>query len=278
MNKSRQYSFINNQHGFTISFIHGRQLIQELTTIHNIGPHAIDYYKKTVLSSLQMLNFLKAGESLGFYIDSENPYFRYKIEFGFSGSFRTLLLPEDFDDFPTHISGKCRIHKFMPNSEPYTSVIALENHQLDDLVNEVINKSYQAQSIILMDSKSNNSLMISKLPPSNVDQKVANFSDLNLSQIKNKFQVFNQKALNIEIGSVQAVTKIFEDEDFNYLGSKEVHFHCPCSKERMIENLFTLPAKDRESLFNHDGSIETRCDYCNTIYTVSKNEVIKDLH
>ena len=93
MENSRQYSFINNENGFTISFINGQQLISELTTIHNIGPKAIEYYQKSVLSSLQMVNFLKPGESLGFYIDSEDPFYRFKIEIGQAGSYRTLLLP-----------------------------------------------------------------------------------------------------------------------------------------------------------------------------------------
>ena len=50
-----------------------------------------------------MVNFLKPGESLGFYIDSEEPYFRFKIELSNTGTFRTLLLPEEFENFPDKI-------------------------------------------------------------------------------------------------------------------------------------------------------------------------------
>ena len=115
MSESRLYSFINNQHGFTINLIDGHKLIQEISKIHNIGPFALPFYEKTLLSSQQMINFLKPGESLGFYIDSEEPYFRFKIEMSHGGSLRTLLLPEEFSEFPTHFTGKCRINKIYGN-------------------------------------------------------------------------------------------------------------------------------------------------------------------
>ena len=278
MEKSRQYSFINNKHGFTVSFIYGQQVMEELSLIHNIGEFAHEFYKKTLLSSLQMINFLKAGESLGFYIDSEEPYYRFKIELSHSGLFRTLLLPEDFDDFPTELNGKCRTHKFMPNNEPYTSLLAFEKHPLEEFINEVIEKSYQSKSKVIVAAKdSNNSIMITKLPPSNVDFKIDDFEDMNLEEIITDFAPIIAKANQMIIGSTQSIIQYFEENDFRYLGSKEVSFHCPCSKERMIENLFTLQSIDRDSLFEDDSSIEIRCDYCNTIYTVLKTDLIKEL-
>ena len=286
MENSRQYSFINNENGFTISFINGQQLISELTTIHNIGPKAIEYYQKSVLSSLQMVNFLKPGESLGFYIDSEDPFYRFKIEIGQAGSYRTLLLPEDFEDFPTHLTGKCRIHKFMPNSQPYTSILEFENHALEDLVNEVIDKSYQTMSKVFVNTESNNCLMLTKLPPSNVDKKIEDFEDLSLEKIEKKYAPMLEKIQSANISGLKSIVSFFEKEDLHYIGSKEVKFNCPCSKERMIENLFTINKEDRESLFDPENSpagskknaIETRCDYCNTVYEILKSDIVKDLH
>lgn len=277
MEKSRQYSFINNKNAFTISFINGGPLLNELALIHNIGPHAESFYKKTVLSSLQMVNFLKPGESLGFYIDSETPYYRYKIEIGQAGSFRTLLLPEDFEDFPTQLSGKCRIHKFMPNSEPYTSILSFNAHPLEELVNEVMDKSYQTLSKVIVSDHSSNALMITKLPPSNVNKKIEDFEELSLERIIEKYKGLIDEALCLNEDSIEPIIQFFEKNDLNYIGSKETKFHCPCSKERMIENLFTLNQYEREGLFEDRQTIETRCDYCNSIYTIDKNEIIGNL-
>lgn len=277
-NISRQYSFICNKNGFTISVIEGASLMDDISQIHNIGPHALEYYRKTVLSSLQMVNFLKPGENLGFYVDSEEPFFRFKIEIGNSGTLRTLLLPEEFEGFPENISGKCRIHKITQGREPYTSVLELADHPVQNIVNEVIEKSYQTKSTVLVSKDCSSSIMVTKLPPSNVNKKIEDFDDLSLDQILTKYNDLIQAALILPDADVKTMDDLFSTAGLKYIGSKEVKFHCPCSHQRMVENLFTLSEKDRNEIFNEKKTIETRCDYCNTIYEITKDEVLKPLH
>lgn len=279
MKKSRQFTFINNQHGFTLSYINGNSLLEQIHQIHNIGPHAFEFYQKTLLSSLQMLNFLKPSENLGFYIDSDEPYYRFKIEMSSEGHYRTLLLPEDFEQFPTHLTGKCRVFKYLAGRAPYSSVLDFKDHPIENLVNEVIDKSYQTNSKVFTSPKKSNSVMLSKLPPSSIDKKIKNFEELSIKEIELKFAKMIQNALSLENYTLESIVSFFEKQDLTYLGSNEVAFHCPCGHERMLENLFRLPLSDRESLFETQDIIETRCDYCNTTYEFSKREVLrKDLH
>ena len=191
---------------------------------------------------------------------------------------RTLLLPEEFDDFPTEITGKCRIHKMVAGKEPYTSILELEKKPVQEIVNEVMEKSYQTKSKIIMLPNSNSSLMLTKLPPSNVNKKVEDFDDLSLEQIEEKFQNLINAALTIPNATVKDMDDLFSTKDLLYIGSKEVKFHCPCSHERMVGNLLTLPKQDQEGIFSDKDSVETRCDYCNTIYEIKKEEVLKELH
>ncbi|MBT4792319.1 MAG: Hsp33 family molecular chaperone HslO [Halobacteriovoraceae bacterium] len=278
METSRQYSFINDENGFTISLIDGHELIKTLAKIHNIGPNALDYYRKTVLSSLQMINFIKPTESLGFYIDSEDPFYRFKIEMSNSGTLRTLLLPEEFEDLPHQLTGKCRITKIMQDTNPYTSILDFTDHPVENLVNEVMEKSYQTNSKIITDKTYSTSLMLTKLPSSNIDKKIETFEDISLDKIEQKYHQIIQAALLLPAHSIEDYVQLFNTAGFSYLGSKEVKFHCPCSKERMIDNIFTLRKEDREDLFSDRSVIETRCDYCNSVYDIQKNEIIKNLH
>jgi molecular chaperone Hsp33 len=273
MEKSRQYSFINNKHGFTISLIEGHSLIDEISKIHNIGELATDFYKKTVLSAQQLINFLKPGENLGFYIDSEEPYFKFKIEMAQNGSLRTLLLPEEFDDLPSNFTGKCRVTKSYAQKAPYTSILDFENHPVENLVNEVTEKSYQTNSEILSSQDVASSLMLTKLPPTNINKKIEDYEDLSMSDFKLEFKELIDSALALTHTNVAEVEKLFTKYDFNYLGSKEVKFNCPCSKERMVNNLYSLNPADIKSLFIDEPSIETRCDYCNTLYEIKETDL-----
>lgn len=278
MTISRQFSFINNKVGYTFSLLTGNTLISEITKIHNIGPNAIDFYKKTILGSAQFTNFLKPGETLGFYIDSEEPYFKFKIEMGHMGTLRTLLLPEEFDDFPSVFSGTCRINKVYANQSPYTSVIDYKNFKIEDLPNEVMDKSYQTNSRIIISEKFNNSIMITKLPPTNINKKIDEFEDINQGDFQRDFNELIKLSLNQETSDVATVEKVFSKFDFSYLGSKEIRFHCPCSLERMVDNFHKLPKEDLDDIFKEDSSVETRCDYCNTIYNIEKENILTKLH
>jgi len=277
MNTSRQFGFINNQHGYTISLIEGHALIDEISNIHNIGPHALTFYRKVLLGSTQLINFLKPGETLGFYIDSEEPYFRLKIEMSNNGSLRTLLLPEDFDDFPTTFTGKCRVNKIFQGKPPYSSILEYSDFPVEDIVNEVMEKSYQTNSRIFLSDDLANSLMLTKLPPTNINKKIEDFEEFSFDEMILEYQDLIKTSLDLKASNTETVENVFNKYQFKYLGSKEVKFHCPCSHERMVNNLFTLKSSDIEDLFKDTGKIETRCDYCNTIYTINKDEVKREL-
>jgi molecular chaperone Hsp33 len=275
MSLSRQFSFINNQHGFTISLIEGHSLIDEIIKVHNIGPNALDFYQKTVLGSLQLINFLKPGETLGFYIDSEEPYFRFKIEMSNNGTLRTLLLPEEFDDFPVLFTGNCRVNKIFASKSPYTSIIDYKDFKVQDIANELMDKSYQTNGKILVAEDASCSLLVIKLPPTNINKKIDDYEDLSMDDFLKTHQELIDTALNFKNSDIEKIESAFLEKEFRYLGSKEVKFDCPCSHERMVNNLFTLSESDRLDIFVDKEFIETRCDYCNTIYKIETKEILK---
>ncbi len=273
MKESRLYSFINNKEGFTLHFLEGSKLINDLSEIHDIGPHALNYYRKTILTAQQMITFLKPGESLGVYIDSEQPYFRFKIETNHTGSMRTLLLPEEFSDFPEKLTGKARISKIFPSSQPYTSIINMENDDASEVVNNIFKESYQTNSKVITSDTLDQSIMFTKLPRVEIKKVVEDLEDIPLSDYiiqKNEFVTSLFKEHNDDI---EKIIETFNDIGFEYLGSKEIKFHCPCSKERMITNVMTMSNNDLDHVFEETQTLEIRCDYCNTEYKIHKSDI-----
>ena len=89
--ESRLYTFIDEPREFALYFLEGQRLIHDLAVVHAIRGDGFAYFRDTVLSVQPMIALLKGGEQFGFYIDSEQPYFRLKIEAAHGGATRCAL-------------------------------------------------------------------------------------------------------------------------------------------------------------------------------------------
>ena len=62
-------------------------------------------------------------------------------------------------------------------------------------------------------------------------------------------------------------------EDVEILDTQDLSFECDCSKEKMEEALSTLHTKDLEDMINEDHGCEITCQFCNTHYQFSEDEL-----
>jgi molecular chaperone Hsp33 len=266
---SRLYSFLDTSRGFSLHFFEGQKLIYDLAMTHTLKGSAFSFFRSSVLSFVPMISFLKHGEGLGIYVDSENPYLRLKIETNYAGHLRTLLIPEELAAFPETMTGQVRVTKLFPhNKNPYTSVVEFENTPASEVVNRVIHSSYQVNSMIYVSEAADQSVLISKLPALKVDSV---FTD-SMSSLKDFFdknkaildQIFEQG-----LNEMEPIVSQLEQNQFTYLSSRQVQFFCPCSKEKMSESLGLMYRDRLNELFQNDLSLELKCDYCKKTYTVT---------
>lgn len=269
---SRLYSFLDHEKGFNINFFEGQKIIHDLVLLHPMQGSGFAYFRDTFLGLLPIITFLKPGESLGLYIDSEDPYFRLKIETNSAGHTRTLLLPEEFNLFPMKISGKARVTKIFPGSKsPYTSMIELRGVETKEVINQIFSESYQTASEVIVAELSDQSIMVTKLPSLNVNSNID--ETLSRKEYIKKHSAFFHDVFELASDDIEKIVKIFEDKGYAYLGSRQVSFFCPCSKDRMIVNLRSLYSADMNDLFDEQDMVEIKCDYCRKMYNISKAEV-----
>lgn len=272
--ESRLYSFIDQKEGFTVNFLEGQKLIQDLAIIHAVVGGGFQYYRDAILSLQPMISFLKPGEGLGIYIDSEEPYFRLKIEMSDQGQMRTLLLPEDFNQFPKSITGKCRIVKLSPDeTHPYTSIIQLDDIDFHQVVNKILSESYQIKSEVFLSQTSDQSVMIMKLPEINVNRVQTNYI-LSIDDYWKRIGEKTQELYDLGTTEQKDIQDHFEREGLIFLGSKEIIFKCTCSRQRMFEGIRSIIwANGMDSVFDpSEVHIETKCDYCKTSYLLTREE------
>lgn len=269
---SRLYSFLDHKNGFNIHFLEGQKLIHDLVLLHPMKGSGFAYFRDTFLGLLPIIFFLKPGESLGLYIDSDEPYFRLKIETNSAGHTRTLLLPEDFNQFPMTITGKVRVTKiFQHQAQPYTSIIELDKVETKDVINKILSESYQTNSEVIVGELSDQAIMVTKLPQLN-GNKVIDETVSRKEYIKKNKNFFHD-VFEAGTDDIEKIVKMFEDKNFAYMASRQVDFFCPCSKDRMVMNVKGLYQGDLDELFATEDSIEIKCDYCRKLYTITKADV-----
>jgi len=266
--ESNLYSFLDEKNKFITHFFEGQKLIHDLAIITNLKGKGFTYFRDIILTLQPMIAFLKYQEEFGLYINSKDPYFILKIETNYSGLTRSLLLPNNFDQIPSNIKGVLRLIKNSMKKKQ-TTLIDLNSINLNAIASKISKEAYQAEAQLFLSEKSDQSVLLIKLPQSRKSLDLNNYWE----NIKTPIEQIFEKALT----SKNELKKNFQNIGLTYLGNKEVKFKCSCSKERMINTLLSLikSGTPLDDLFDKDKEfLETHCDYCNTNYLLPKKEFI----
>jgi molecular chaperone Hsp33 len=269
--ESRLFTFIDEMREYALYFLEGQKLIQQLALVHPIQGQGFAYFRETVLSVQPMIALLKGGEQIGFYLDSDKPDFRLKIETGHLGTTRCMLLPEEFEEFPAAMHGFVRVLKLFPNNRPpYESVIQIEGLALRQVVNRVLADSYQVNCAIAVSDVSDQSLMLHKLPMLEERDDNPGAAKERRDGIRGKVEALFAHALT----DPSEITKAISAVGFRLLAQRPVRFGCSCSHDRMLSHLVPIYQREGESLFDPGcETLEIRCEYCKSKYDYSRGEL-----
>lgn len=270
---SRIYSFLDNKKGFTIHFLEGQKVIHDLVLMHHFEKEGFSFFRDCVLSSLQLVNYLKPGENAGFYIDSQEPFYSFKIELNNQGTFRTLILPKGFSENPSSITGQVKLTKISVNAKtPYSSIIEVDDVKPVDMFNQFMKSSYQTNCELLLSNTSDQSILVTKLPPEKVDREI--MDDISMNEFLKDFKIDVAHFFSAGHTDIEKIVKHFEAQGFSYLQSKETQFNCPCSKDQFVIHMSRLPQEDLDEVFQ-SGDAHINCDYCNKDYFITRKDLTK---
>jgi len=62
-------------------------------------------------------------------------------------------------------------------------------------------------------------------------------------------------------------------DEVKILETRELHFHCDCSKDRMADALKTLEKSEIQEMIDEDHGCEITCHFCNTTYHFAEAEL-----
>ncbi|MBO8159458.1 Hsp33 family molecular chaperone HslO [Thermosyntropha sp.] len=70
--------------------------------------------------------------------------------------------------------------------------------------------------------------------------------------------------------------KIMQGKDYEILDRKDLAFKCSCSRKRLKGILAGFSDEELNDIYNNEGKIEVRCNFCNEVYTYFPEEIAEE--
>lgn len=141
------------------------------------------------------------------------------------------------------------------------------------MINRILSDSYQVDSKVLLSSSADQSILITRLP---LSVGKGSGPTLSLDSYEKKMLPIFGQIYSRNLHGAEAIKAAMAEimPELTFLQSREVKFHCPCSKESFIRNLVGLQNNHPEDLF-HPGEdhLNIECDYCHKKYVITRVEI-----
>jgi len=69
------------------------------------------------------------------------------------------------------------------------------------------------------------------------------------------------------------LNRLFHEERRRLFPVSPLQFHCPCSRERVLDLLGSLGAAELAMLFQIQEIVEVRCQFCNQAYDFAQQDL-----
>ena len=170
--------------------------------------------------------------------------------------------------------GTLTVIKDMGLKEPYVSQVPLGTSEVAEDLTYYFASSEQVPSAVglgVLMSKDNTvkqagGFIVQLMPFA--DEEVINKLEERVNNISSVTEM-----LEIGMTPEDILKEVMGDMDVEFTDKIETGFVCNCSKEKIAKALASISKKDMDEIINDGKEIEVKCDFCNTTYKFSVEEL-----
>lgn len=170
--------------------------------------------------------------------------------------------------------GTLTVIKDMGLKEPYVSQVPLGTSEVAEDLTYYFASSEQVPSAVglgVLMSKDNTvkqagGFIVQLMPFA--DEEVINKLEERVNNISSVTEML-EKGMTPE----DILKEVMGDMDVEFTHKIETGFVCNCSKEKIAKALASISKKDMDEIINDGKEIEVKCDFCNTTYKFSVEEL-----
>lgn len=260
------------------------ETVNEAIKKHNLWPGATSVLGKTLTIGQIMGSMLKGEEALTIKINGGNGQLgNIIVDANSKGEVRGYVDNPNVsivnnqggmnDYYAIGTEGTIDVIKDLKLKDVFTSSVACTGNLANDFTYYFYD-SEQTNSIVYLGMliDVDNSC---KLSGGMIIQLLPNASENTICYLENiisKYPSFNEI---LENNSLEDILKLFFNDDYEILETREVSFKCPCSKYNFSKALITLGKEDLQNIIKEDHKIEAVCHYCGERYLFTEEDINK---
>ncbi|NWF52929.1 MAG: Hsp33 family molecular chaperone HslO [Nitrospirae bacterium] len=261
--------------------------VEKARVIHDTYPTATAALGRVISGSILLSSILKYGQKVVLQVAGDGPLRGIVAETDWLCRVRGYIkrphihlgLKEGKLDVGRGIGkGFLNVLKDLGLREYYRGIVPLQTGEIATDIAYYLNVSEQIPAAVslgvFIDSdnsvKASGGFMIHTLP--NLEDEIIGFLERKLKEIPPVSTMILNGLSPKEIME-EAVGLPVEISE-----SKEVLYHCPCTKDRVLDSIIVLGRKDIEELVIKGEVLNVQCEFCKKEYVVSQEELSSILH
>ena len=266
--------------------IRGERVRLDQSLQETLAPHAYPEAIRTLIGEMAatavlLSTTLKFEGTLTLQARSNGPVSVVMVECTDKRTFRSIARWDDAQLSPTDVD----LHTLLPNGQlvmtvdpqsgkRYQGVVPLEGDSLAECFSSYFQQSEQLPTRLWLSSNGEKAagFLLQALPAQmEQDGEARAQSWEHLTVLA---ETLKEEEL-LELPTEELLHRLYHEEDIRLFDQEEVKFFCNCSRERTGNALTTVDPEDIREILEEAGQIDMDCQFCNTRYTFSEEDISK---
>lgn len=265
--------------------INSTDIVNRAIEIHGTAPTATAALGRTLSATAMMGSLLKEKEnSLTVNFRCEGPIGGVLAVSDYMGNVRGYAINPNCD-LPRKANGKLDVGGAVGKGslyvirdegekEPYVGITNITSGEIAEDITSYYAESEQIPTLcslgVLVNADGSclaaGGVLVQLLPFA--DESIISILEQNAPGLANVSRLIEGGASVLEIAKIALAGIPFDVFD-NY----EVEYHCPCSRERVLDALVTMSENDLAEIFEKENFMQTECQFCDKKFSFVREDI-----
>lgn len=165
------------------------------------------------------------------------------------------------------------------NSERYQGMVELQGPRLADSLRHYFRQSQQINAGILVSVRRTENgwrggaMLLERLP----DSTKGDVTDISEEDWRRALILMSSctedELVDPSISAERLIFRLFHEDGVRVFDPQKLDSNCRCSREKVVNVIRSLPEDQVRDLSHEDGSVTMKCEFCNTDYHLSPQEL-----